>query len=267
MKIACQEGLVPGASLGEKLEKLSRWGYEGIEFWGSGIADRQEEILGALRNTSVRASTICAGYRGCFLDGDPAQRQLAMDDMRRLLDVAGAIGAVGVICVPIFGGPRIPNLTPLADALKLERGLFVKILQELAPHAKAAKATVLVEALNRYETHLLKKQEDAMAVCRRVKHPNVQIMSDFFHMGIEELNTAKAIRKCGKFIKHVHLADSTRQQPGTGQTDFVAGFAALRAVGFKGYMALECGVLGDKEKALEACAKFLKDCIAAAGGK
>lgn len=262
MKIACQEGLVPGASLGERLEKLARWGYEGVEFGGWGIFDREQEIASALANSPVRASTICAGYGGCFLDPDPAQRQQAADDMRRLLDVAGRIGAVGVICVPIFGGPRLPNLRPLADAIKLEKDLFVKILQELAPHAKAAKATILVEALNRYETHLLKTQEDAVAICRRVKHPNVQIMSDFFHMGIEELNTAKAIRKCGNFIRHVHLADSTRLQPGTGQTDFRAGFAALKAAGFKGYMALECGVLGEREKALEECARFLKECVA-----
>jgi len=262
MKIACQEGLVPGANLGEKLEKLARWGYQGIEFWGSGIWDRQKEIEDALKNTAVRASTVCAGYRGCFLDPDPAQRQLATDDMRRLLDVAGAIGAVGVICVPIFGGPRLPNLKPLAEAAKLEKDLFVKLLAELAPHAKAAKAAILVESLNRYETHLLKKQEDAVAICKRVKHPNVQIMSDLFHMSIEELDIPKALLKCGKFIKHVHLADSTRLQPGTARTDFRAAFAALKKAGFKGYMALECGILGEREKALEECARFLQDCLA-----
>jgi len=262
MKIACQEGLVPGDSLGERLEKLSRWGYQGIEFGGHGIVEREQEILGALQNSAVRASTICAGYRGCFLDPDPAQRQLAMDDMRRLLDVAGAIGAVGVICVPIFGGPRLPNLSPLADAIKLEKDLFVRILKDLAPHAKAAKATILVESLNRYETHLLRKQEDSAAICRRVGHPNVQIMSDFFHMSLEELDIPRAIKKCGKHIKHVHLADSTRLQPGTARTDFRAGFKALKDAGFKGYMALECGIQGERERALEDCARFLLECLA-----
>jgi len=262
MKIACQEGLVPGDNLGERLEKLSRWGYKGIELGGGGIFDRQKEIVEALKNSDVKASTICAGYRGCFLDPHPAERQLAMDDMRRLLDLAGTIGAVGVICVPIFGGPRLPNLSPLGDAIKLEKDLFVAILRQLAPHAKAAKATILVEALNRYETHLLRRQADAVAICRRVKHPNVQIMSDFFHMGIEELDIPKTIAKCGKYIKHVHLADSTRMQPGTARTDFKAGFAALRQARFRGYMALECGILGDRDKALEECARFLQECIA-----
>jgi len=262
MKLACQEGLVPGDSLGQKLEKLARWGYAGVEFGGRGIFDRVDEITAALASSQVAASTICAGYRGCFLDPDPAQRQLAMDDMRRLLDVAGAIGAVGVICVPIFGAPRLPNLAPLADPIKLERDLFVRQLKELAPHAKAAKAKILVEALNRYETHLLRTQADAAAIIRRVKHPNVQIMSDFFHMSLEELDIPKAIARCGKHIKHVHLADSTRMQPGTARTDFRAGFAALKAARFRGYMALECGILGDRDKALEACAAFLRECLA-----
>jgi len=261
MKLACQEGLVPGKSLGEKLEKLARWGYEGMEFWGGGIADRQKEIEGALRSSAVKASTICAGYRGCFLDTDPAQRQLAADDMRRLLDVAGALGALGVICVPIFGGPRVPNLAPLADAQKLEKDLFVAILRELAAHAEAAKAMILIESLNRYETHLLRKQEDSLAICKRVAHPNVAMMADFFHMSIEEVDIPKAIRKCGKAIRHVHLADSTRMQPGTARTDFRTGFAALREAGFKGYMALECGILGDPEEALPECARFLEECL------
>ena len=261
MKLACQDGLVPGKTLGEKLEKLARWGYEGVELWGGGIAERQKEIAEALANSPVKASTICAGYRGCFLDPDPAQRQLATDDMKRLLDVAGALGAVGVICVPIFGGPRVPNLAPLADAIKLEKDLFVAILRELAPHAEEAKTLVLVESLNRYETHLLRTQEDAVAICKRVGHNSVQIMSDFFHMSIEELDIPKAIRECGRHIRHVHLADSTRMQPGTARTDFRTGFAALKEIGFRGYMALECGILGDRDAALEECARFLRECL------
>ena len=65
-----------------------------------------------------------------------------------------------------------------------------------------------------------------------------------------------------KLACHVHLAHSTRMQPGTARTDFRAGFAALKAARFRGYMALECGILGDRDKTLGACAAFLKECLA-----
>ncbi|MER3559129.1 MAG: xylose isomerase, partial [Armatimonadota bacterium] len=34
MKLACQESLVPGDSLQERMERLAEWGYEAIELWG-----------------------------------------------------------------------------------------------------------------------------------------------------------------------------------------------------------------------------------------
>lgn len=259
MKLACQEGLVPGNSLPERLEKLAAWGYEGIEFWGGGIKERVAEIQSALKHSPVRASTICAGFRGCLLDADPAQRELAMHDIRDLLYVAGDIGAVGLIVVPIFGGPRIPDLRPLASPEQLERDLLLKLLEDLLPTAEKAGAHLLLEPLNRYETHFLRRLEQAVAFCEALPHPNLKIMADFFHMAIEEADIAASIRAAGAHLAHVHLADSNRLLPGQGHTDFKSGFEALRAIGYTGYMALECGIAGDPEVELPRAAAYLKE--------
>jgi sugar phosphate isomerase/epimerase len=78
-------------------------------------------------------------------------------------------------------------------------------------------------------------------------------------MSIEEANIADSIRMAGKHIAHVHLADSTRQLPGYGHTDFKAGFAALRDIGYDKYMALECGNPdSDKQAGLKKSAEYLK---------
>ena len=47
----------------------------------------------------------------------------------------------------------------------------------------------------------------------------------------------------------MHLADSNRQQPGLGHTDFRPALAALKQIGFNGYMALECGIKGERKAA------------------
>jgi sugar phosphate isomerase/epimerase len=91
-----------------------------------------------------------------------------------------------------------------------------------------------------------------------VNNPNVQIMADFFHMSIEEANIAESIRAAGSYIKHIHLADSTRLLPGYGHTDFKSGFAALKEIGFENYMALECGVPGPREVELPKSANYMK---------
>lgn len=258
MKLACQEGLVPGNSLPERLEKLAAWGYEGIEFWGGGIKERVAEIQSALRNSPVRASTICAGFRGCLMNADPTQRDLAMQDIRDLLYVAGDIGAMGLIVVPIFGGPRLPNLAPLATPEQLERELLLRLLEDLVQTAEKAGAHILLEPLNRYETHFLRRLDQAVAICDALSHPSLKLMADFFHMSIEEADIPAAIRAASKHLAHVHLADSNRLLPGQGHTDFKSGFAALREIGYTGYMALECGIAGEPAVELPRTAAYLK---------
>ena len=261
MKLAAQEGMVPGRTLAEKLDNLEKYGYEGIEFGGGGLEGRQDEIINATSQSKVKPSTICAGFRGCPLDADKSQRDLAMSDMKELLKVAANIGAVGLIMVPIFGRPRISDLSPYKSARQLEMELLVTLLKELGDYAEEVGSIVLVEPLNRYETHLLNRLEQGVDVCKQVNSPNVKIMADFFHMSIEERDIPKSIEEAGEYIYHVHLADSTRLLPGYGHTDFQAGFAALKKIGYDKYMALECGVPGDGEVELPKSAAYMKQWI------
>lgn len=258
MKLACQEGLVPGNSLLERLERLGSWGYEGIEFWGGGLKERLPEVQHALKNSPVRASTVCAGFRGSLLDADPRERERACQDIKELLYVAADIGAVGLIFVPIFGAPRIPDLRPLASPEQLEFDLLCLLLEDLAKTAEKAGTYLLLEPLNRYETHFIRRLEQAVAVCEKVAHPHLKVMADFFHMSIEEADIPAAIRQARAWLAHVHLADSNRLLPGQGHTDFRSGFAALKEIGYTGYMALECGVAGDPAAELPKAAQFLK---------
>ena len=62
----------------------------------------------------------------------------------------------------------------------------------------------------------------------------------------------------------VHLADNTRKQPGTGDINFTAAFKVLKEVGFKGYMALECGLTESADIALPKSVAYLKACMAQA---
>lgn len=258
MKLASQEGLAPGKELAEKLDNLAAYGYQGIEFWGGGLENRQDAIARAIENHSVKPSTICAGYPGCLLDGDRAEREKAINGVKTLLKVAANIGAVGLIVVPIFGGPRISDLTPYKTARQLEVELLVKLMQDLGGYAQETGATILLEPLNRYETHFLRTLNDAVEICKQVNNPRVAIMADFFHMSIEERDIAQSVEAAGNYIKHVHLADSTRQLPGYGHTDFKSGFAALKKIGYQNYMALECGVPGPANVELPKSAKYMK---------
>ena len=68
----------------------------------------------------------------------------------------------------------------------------------------------------------------------------------------------ESIRAAGDYLAHVHLADSSRLQPGTAHTDFAGAFAALREIGFEGFMAMECGIRGNPEEALPESVRHLR---------
>jgi sugar phosphate isomerase/epimerase len=121
-----------------------------------------------------------------------------------------------------------------------------------------------LEPLNRYEQHLLRRQADGIEIIERAGSPQgVALLSDFFHMHIEETNTPEAFRQAGQHVAQVHLADNTRMQPGSGDIDWTAGLQALKDIGFSGYLAYECGLAGDPKEALRRSVQFVRDTIAA----
>jgi len=280
MKLSCQETLVPGASFAQKADTLQELGFEGVElsgFWGAGSIDalkrragsidalkrHADEVEAALEGRELAVSSICGGYEQAFLSSDVSVRKKAVADYIEALKIAGRLGASGPILVPIFGPPQLPDLWPSKSAIQLEKELLVSIVGELAPVAAENGTNVILEPLNRYETHLLNALDDAVQICQMAGNPQgLKIMADFFHMNIEELDIPDSIRRAGNAICHVHLADSTRKEPGSAHTDFRSGFQALKDVGYEGFMAFECGLTGDDPaQALRKSARYLKDII------
>lgn len=258
MKFASQEGLAPGSTFQEKIDNLAAYGYEGVELSGGGLADRVEEIQKALKGSSVRATCICGGFKFSLLYANKDEREQAKREIKQLLDLAARVEAEGVIVVPIFGPPQLPDLSPWKTAVELEEELLLLQLSELAEYAGTAGTKVILEPLNRYETHLLNRLDHSVRIAEQVNSPHMTILADFFHMNIEEAHIGDSIREAGRWIGYVHLADSNRVLPGLGHTDFREGFAALREIGYEGWMSLECGVPGDRAEALTRSLQYMR---------
>jgi sugar phosphate isomerase/epimerase len=65
------------------------------------------------------------------------------------------------------------------------------------------------------------------------------VLADFFHVNIEDAALTDALRLAGSRLRHIHLADSNRQAPGTGHIDFLQVIRVLNAIDFTGYMSLD----------------------------
>jgi sugar phosphate isomerase/epimerase len=152
----------------------------------------------------------------------------------------------------------------------LERRLLAAQLQALAADVAAAGVKLFVEPVNRYETHLLVRLEDAASLVAPLNQPGLGIVADLFHMALDEPDIPAAIRAHAELIGHVHLADSNRRLPGQGRTDFAAALGVLAEIGYGGWLAFECGAPGDNAPQaseylaeLPASLQFLRSCLPA----
>lgn len=246
-KLAIQEDMLPGPSLADRFAQAADLGVQGIEFWSATLPEQAKEIEILSGKNSVVAASINNGRRSRFLDPDPAERGRALAELGEAIQIAGYIGAAGVVFVPHFFDPLLPDLSPWMSAVDLERGLLQAQLEGLAELAAAAGVQLWVEPVNRYETHLLNRLEHAASVIQPLRHSHLGIVADVFHMALDEPDLAQAIRQHAEVVGHVHLADSNRRLPGHGTTDFSAILAALEGIEYLGWMAYECGEPGQNQ--------------------
>ncbi|MCL6629400.1 MAG: sugar phosphate isomerase/epimerase [Armatimonadetes bacterium] len=251
LRISSQEGIIPGRDLPERLAKMEKWGIEGLEVGGGGLANRVKEIQTALRNSSVKISAICAGFRGALASDQESEREAARTSMKEILEAAGELGAVGLIFVPAFNGQTKLNHVEA-------RKVLLDQLPELAEYAVKCGTRLLMEPLNRGEAWFLRQLADAAQICREVNHPGACVMGDFYHMYKEEPSDMGAFISAGKYLHHVHLASINRNLPGQDERDFTDGFRGLKMIGYQDFCSFECGCIGDREVEIPKSVKFLK---------
>lgn len=257
MNLALRELMAPGDTLADRLAWIDRAGLQGVELLSPVLEMPHDEIRRIFADSPVRLASIDSGQG--LVDPDPKVRAAAKDRIRARLELAGSLGATGVLLVPQFArAPGLPDLSPVATAQDLERGLVIAALRELLPVARANGARLFIEPLNRYEAWMVNRIEQGVALGDEAGE-DVGVMADLFHMGIEEADLAAAIRAHAGRIVHVHLADSNRLQPGRGHLDFTAPFSALKEAGYAGWFGIECRLDGPPETVIPESAALVRD--------
>ncbi len=188
---------------------------------------------------------------------DPAVRARAAAFIRGIIDVAGALGAPAII--GSMQG-RWEGAVSRDEAL----ALLAAALAELGDHAARHGVPLLYEPLNRYETNLFNRLGDTAAWLRGTPARHVRLLADLFHMNIEETDLAAALREAGELVGHVHFADSNRRAIGFGHTDVRPVIAALRGLGYRGYLSAEVLPLPDPPSAAARTIAAFRSALASA---
>ena len=206
------------------------------------IPEQDEEAFSArLRE----ASSCCLPIISCngFFPGDLRLTGPDADYERavRYTEVAMQRCAMtGVVTVVLgsAGARSIPDGFPREEA----EAQFIALLKRLGPIARKYGVTIVIEPLRRQECNFINTVEEGCEIARRVKHPNVRVLADLYHM-TQEGEGPQSILKAGrKYLRHVHVAENARRTPpGVDGDDFTPYFRALKEIGYRGNISIECG--------------------------
>ena len=161
---------------------------------------------------------------------DVADRKRGIATLKLMVDINYSLGSKIMGGVIYAGWGCLSGKPPTEDEYKWS----ADAMREVAEYAQAkGDLTIAVEAVNRFETHLINTAEQAVAYCKRVGVPNMKVHLDCFHMNVEETNFADAVATCGtEYIGYVHVNESNRGIPGTGLVRWKEFFTALAKVGY-----------------------------------
>jgi D-psicose/D-tagatose/L-ribulose 3-epimerase len=155
--------------------------------------------------------------------------------LMRALDVAHALGS-NTLSGVTYSTLGYRSGSPPTEA---EYEAIARALKPVAKRASELGMTLGLEPCNRYETHLLNTAAQTRALIQRIDEPALMIHLDTYHCNIEEKSFAAALQDGGNRVAYVHLSESDRGVPGSGNIDWRGVMAALKRADYSGDLVLE----------------------------
>ncbi len=256
MKFGTQDKDFFPSDFTEKFTLIKDMGFSSFEVDGRILREYAQEIKKASVQTGLPVHTACGGYGGWIGDFDEEKRLKGIADLKEIMITLKDVGGKGVI-VPAAWGMFTYRLPPMQSprTVEADRAAIINSLSQLNPVAQQHDMEIYLEPLNRYQDHMINLVADARSIIEEGGFSNVKILGDFYHMNIEEDDISACFTQHIDLIKHIHIADNHRYQPGSGSIDFVRHFATLKKLNYAGYITYEGRVRGDNH--LEAYKKSI----------
>jgi len=134
------------------------------------------------------------------------------------------------------GSRRVPEAFDPAKA----KDQFISIARKISKAARKYGIMIVLENLNHTETNFINRVSEIISIAEAVDQPNFRICVDIYHM-LMEGEAPDIISKTGKYLVHCDIAERDgRTPPGVHGDDFTPYLKALKDVGYKGKITLEC---------------------------
>ena len=283
MKLSCCAGLasfVPqtvdakqldtGSAYRAKLEKapatlktLSEAGCDFFEF-GVGMLCPEspkslfESFKAMLSDYSLRADCFNSFIPADLKVTGPNVDKVRLDNyLANATERAAELG--GEIIVFGSGGAR---QVPEGFSHKRAHDQILEFLDAAANYAREHGLVIAIEPLNSAETNVITSIAEAVQFADELMQPEVKVLVDFYHQMLEG-EAFDEIVQAGERIVHVHVADTDRLYPGSGEYDYQRFAKSLADAGYNKRVSVECN-FRDFDKEVPQSIQFLREVFNAA---
>lgn len=200
MKLSCLSNMLGDVPLDERFAVAKAAGFDGVDIRGDELALVVGEVRELIDRSGVEVPTVYGRLTTPLVARRESERQEAMTTVRRRLRDAAAVGASNVIVVPIAGEARFELDWP-GGIEEAELALLAVELSELAAQAEEAGVRMVLEPLNRSETHFLRSAATAAELGRRIGSEWITTMVDSYHLDLEGQDPVKEVEAAGDRLR------------------------------------------------------------------
>ena len=227
--------------LRDAVEAAARHGFAGVAPWREMVLETGiAESARLLRDSGLRVTGYCRA--GLFPAADAAGRQAAIDDNKRAIDEAAAIGAENLVMI---GGGLPPGMRCLDSA----RIMFADGIAAVLPHARAARVLLALEPMHPMyaaDRGCITTIGEMTDLCDDLGD-GLGIAIDTYHVWWDP-HLGREIARAGERIIAHHICDwlvptrhllTDRGMMGDGVIDFPAIRRMVEAAGYRGIQEVE----------------------------
>lgn len=167
--------------------------------------------------------------------GPSINEKAVLEYVEKVLERAQQAGLTMII----WGSGGSRSVPEGFDRLKA-REQFIAIAGKIAAVAAKYNITLALENLNTTEVNFITTVKEALEIVKAVDHKNLRLCTDLYHM-LKENESPGVIAEAKGYVVYCEVAEKEgRTPPGVHGDNFRPYFAALRKIGFKGKVVIEC---------------------------
>jgi sugar phosphate isomerase/epimerase len=246
MKFAICNEIFQGWNLPEVFGYVAKLGYDAIEIAPFTLANSVNDIsadqrqhirdLAALNRIEIAGiHWVLVKPEGLYINHpDPATRARTAEYFCDLANFCADIGGSRMV----VGSPKQRNIMPGVSS-EQARNWAIETFRDPVRQAAARQITICFEPLAPAETNFINTASDALLFVQQIPSPHFQIILDVKAMSSENMPIPQIIRDSWPHFAHFHANDPNLKGPGFGQTDFKPIAAALKEVGYNGFVSVE----------------------------